>query len=242
FELGYAGLAPAIPAVIHGVQAGSPAERSGIRAGDRIVAINGEPVRHFYDLMKLVGANPGHEIAIAIERNGERVELRATPRDVGGVGKLGIPIPNPLVVKQLSLPAAVVEASRENWKLTRETFAVLGRMFTGKASLKQMSGPIDIARISGETARTGIVPFIWLLGVISLQLAIFNLLPIPVLDGGHLAIIAVETVIRHDFTETTKERILNIGFWLIISLVVVILFNDITKTALFDRFFPTRTP
>jgi regulator of sigma E protease len=114
--------------------------------------------------------------------------------------------------------------------MTGETFAVIGRMFTGRASLKQMSGPIDIARFSGEAARSGAVPLIWLLGVISLQLAIFNLLPIPVLDGGHLAVIGLESVRRRDLSFRTKERIMNVGFWLIIALVAVVLYNDILKT------------
>ena len=112
-------------------------------------------------------------------------------------------------------------------------------MITGRTSLRQVSGPIDIARFSGEAARSGVVPLIWLLGVISLQLAIFNLLPIPVLDGGHLAVIAVETVIRRDFSIKVKERILNIGFWLIVALFAVVFYNDLAKLLgpLFSRIF-----
>jgi regulator of sigma E protease len=113
--------------------------------------------------------------------------------------------------------------------MTRDTFAVLGRMLSGRTSVKQLSGPIEIARFSGEAARTGIVHFIWLLGAISLQLAIFNLLPVPVLDGGHLAVLAMESALRRDFAMRTKERILTIGFWLIIALVVVVLYNDVMK-------------
>ena len=125
--------------------------------------------------------------------------------------------------------------------MTRLTFVVIGRMLSGRASLRQMSGPIDIARFSGAAARTGTVSFIWLLGMISLQLAIFNLLPIPVLDGGHLAVIGVESALRRDFSDRTKERILNIGFWLIITLVVVVLFNDIAKNfPALDHLIPGR--
>ncbi len=241
YDLGYAGLAPSLPAEVPDVQPGSPAERAGIRAGDRIVAVNGESVQHFFDVMRLVGASPNREVTLTIRRGEQTLTVRATPRDVGGQGKLGIPAPSPTVLKRLPVPGAAAEAVRECVRMTRETFAVIGRMVSGRASLKQMSGPIDIARISGAAARTGTVSFIWLLGVISLQLAIFNLLPIPVLDGGHLAVIAVEAAARRDFPDRTKERILNIGFWLIIALVVVVLYNDLAKSyPILDRVIPGR--
>jgi len=199
-------------------------------------------VRHFFDVMRLVGASPNRELTLTIQRGGETLSVRATPRDVDGQGKLGIPVPNSTVVKRLGVGGALVESVRENERITRETFAVIGRMLTGRASVKQMSGPIDIARVSGDAARMGTVSFIVLLGFISLQLAIFNLLPVPVLDGGHLAVIGVESALRRDFSDRTKERLLNIGFWLIIALVVVVIFNDLAKTyPILDRLVPGRS-
>ncbi len=113
--------------------------------------------------------------------------------------------------------------------MTGETFRVIGRLVTRKTSMRQVSGPIDIARISGDAARSGIRPLIWFLGLISLQLGIFNLLPIPILDGGHLTIIGFESTIRRDLSIRVKERILEVGFVLLILLMVVVLFNDIVK-------------
>ena len=113
--------------------------------------------------------------------------------------------------------------------MTVETFRVLGRLLSRRASLRQVSGPIDIARISGEAARSGVRTLIWFMGLISLQLGIFNLLPIPVLDGGHLTIIAFESAIRRDLSLKVKERILEVGFYLLIALMVVVLFNDVIK-------------
>lgn len=241
YDLGYSGIAQPLPAEIPGFVPNSAGERAGLKVGDRITAINGEPVRHFYDMMKLVSANPDREITLSVERSGARIEIKATPRNMDGQGKLGIPPPNPTVIRRLGPLAATAESVRECWRITRETFAVLGRLITFRASMKQMSGPIEIARFSGEAALAGIVPFIWLLGVISLQLAIFNLLPIPVLDGGHLAIIAFESGIRRDLTLRTKELILNVGFWLIVGLMVWVLFNDLNKNVSWDRLLPGRS-
>jgi regulator of sigma E protease len=241
FDLGYAGLAPPIPAEVGSVVPGSPAERSGLRQGDRVLAVNGEPVRNFLDLMRLVGASPGRKVSLTVARAGGTLTIEATPQEVDGQGKLGITQPSPGVLKRLGPVNALLESVRECVRITRETFAVISRMLRGRASIKQMSGPIDIARFSGEAARTGIVPFIWLLGVISLQLAIFNLLPVPVLDGGHLAIIALEGTLRRDFSDRTKERILTVGFWLLVALMIVVLFNDVTKNVAWERFFPSLT-
>jgi regulator of sigma E protease len=229
YDLGYAGLAPPLPAEVPGMQPGSPAEKAGLRVGDRILAVDGEPVRHFYDVIRLVGPKAGREVVLTIGRGAETLRIPATPRDVDGQGKLGIPAPNPTALKRLGVFAALGEGVAESVRMTRETFAVISRMVSGRASFKQMSGPIDIARFSGEAARTGAVALVWLLGVISLQLAIFNVLPIPLLDGGHLALLGIEAVRRKDLSWKTKERILNVGFWLIMMLVVVVLYNDIMK-------------
>jgi regulator of sigma E protease len=129
--------------------------------------------------------------------------------------------------------------------MTIETFRVIGRLLSRRASIRQVSGPIDIARISGEAARSGVRSLIWFMGLISLQLGIFNLLPIPILDGGHLTIIAFESTIRRDLSLKVKERILEVGFYLIILLMVVVLFNDIAKIlpqGMYDFFFGGDTP
>jgi regulator of sigma E protease len=245
YVVGYAGLGRPVPAEVGDVVAGSPAERIGLQRGDRIVAINGHPVTFFWDILKQVGGSPGRAVTLEVERSSRRLQLVATPRDENGVGKLGIYEPNPTTLKRTALLAAIPAAVTECSNITRETMAVIGRMLTGHASVRQMSGPIEIAHISGLAARAGFDSFIWLLGVISLQLAIFNLLPIPVLDGGHLAVVAVESARRRDFSPVVKERILNIGFWLILALVVVVFYNDLAKTIpALDRILPghAKTP
>ncbi len=229
YETGYAGLGPALPAQVSTVLPNSPAEKAGLAAGDTILTVDEQPVGHFYDLVKLIRERPGREVVITVARGSDVLTLRAITRNESGRGMLGIPAPNPTVIQRLPLGAALLKAVRECHTMTEETFKVIGRMLTGRSSLRQMSGPIDIARFSGEAARTGPVSLVSLLGVISLQLAIFNLLPIPVLDGGHLAVIGIESAARRDLPDKLKERILNVGFWLIIALIVVVLFNDVVK-------------
>lgn len=229
YALGYSGLLPPLDARIVQTIPNSPAELAGLKAGDRILSINGEKVEQFYDLIRLISPHPGEEIRLTIERDGKTESIRLTPQDMGGEGKMGVAMVFPQKIERLGPVDAFSTSIRECRRMTRQTFRVLGRLLTGRASIKQMSGPIDIGRIAGQAAKSGLHSLIWLMGVISLQLGIFNLLPIPVLDGGHLSIIAVETMLRRDLSIKLKERILEIGFIALMILMVVVLFNDILK-------------
>jgi len=229
YQFGYSGLLPPLDATVHQVSPNSPAQLAGLEPGDKILSVDGEPVTQFYDLIRLISPHPGTPVALTIDRGGRTLELKVTPRDEGGEGKIGIPLIFPTQMRQLGPVAAVGAGATECWRMTIETFRVLGRLITRKASLRQVSGPIDIARISGDAARSGFRSLVWLMGLISLQLGIFNLLPIPILDGGHLAIIGFESAIRRDLPMKVKERILEVGFVLLILLMVVVLFNDIVK-------------
>ena len=229
YGFGYSGILPPLSAEVVRLIPGAPADAAGIRPGDVIVEIEGQPVTQFYDLIRLISPRPGEPTEIVVERDGKRETLTVTPQDQGGEGKVGIALVFPTEVQRFGPIAAVGAAIGECRRMTRETFRVLGRLFTGNAPLSQISGPIDIARISGEAAKAGFHSLIWLMGVISLQLGIFNLLPIPVLDGGHLTILAFESAIRRDLSIKVKERILEVGFVALILLTVVVVFNDILK-------------
>ena len=146
-----------------------------------------------------------------------------------GAGKIGVVPLFPTLVETLTVLPAIREGFTECRRMTIQTFQVIGRLLTRQASIRQVSGPVGIAQISGEAARSGIEALIMLMGIISLQLGIFNLLPIPILDGGHLTVIAVESIIRRDLPLKVKERILEVGFYLLILLMVVVLFNDIVR-------------
>ena len=239
YGVGYSGLHPVVEPLVAGLQVGSPAERAGLQLGDRIEAVNGTEVTSFFDLYQLISPHPNQPVKLAIRRGEDAFELEVTPDDVGGSGMIGLYLPSEL--KKLPPLAAVGAGLRESVRLTEETFRILGKLITRKTSLKQISGPIDIARISGEAARTGIHRLVWLMGLISLQLGVFNLLPIPILDGGHLTIIGFETAIRRDLSLKLKERILEVGFYLLIVLMFVVLFNDIVKL-LPERMYKFFTP
>ena len=229
YQFGYAGIAAPLDPVIVTLLPGEPAARAGLVEGDRITAVNGEPVAQFYDLIRLISPHPGEQISLDVIRDGQRRQFEMVPADYGGEGRIGIALVYPSEIRKLSPLPALAAGAQESVRMTRETFRVIGRLITRKASMRQLSGPIDIARISGEAARSGLHTLIRLMGLISLQLGIFNLLPIPILDGGHLTILAFESTIRRDLPLRTKERILEVGFYLLILLFVVVMFNDIVK-------------
>ena len=228
YGFGVSGIKPFLDSVVQ-PRGGGPAASEGIRAGDRIVAINGQAVEQYYELPLLIEPLAGQEITIDVLRGGEAKTFTLTTMDEAGKGKIGVIPLFPTSVKTLGVLPALRVGVVECHRMTIQTFQVIGRLLTRKASIRQVSGPVGIAQISGEAARSGIEALIMLMGIISLQLGIFNLLPIPILDGGHLTVIAVESVIRRDLPLKVKERILEVGFYLLILLMVVVLFNDIVR-------------
>ena len=239
YDIGDAGLragAPREPRLVT-VLAGDPAERAGLKKGDVIVSIAGRPIRGAPEdiLNKFIGAigqaAPG-PFEIAYLRDGKPHVTQIKPRrDPDGSWKVGVSVAADLkeVTERFPPGQAVVEGWRRVKTDFRMTLSILGRLFVGRASLKTMSGPLDIAKFSGEAARTGAVPLVALMAAISLQLAIFNILPIPVLDGGHLFLLTIEGAARRDFSLAVKERILQVGFLMILALMSVIIYNDLAK-------------
>jgi regulator of sigma E protease len=239
YELGEVGLYPGAPREprLVTVVTGDPADRAGLKKGDVIVSIAGRQIRGAPEdiLSKFVGAisqaAPG-PFEITYLRNGKMGVTKISPRrDPNGSWKVGVAVAADLkeVTERFPLGQSFVEGWRRLKTDFRMTLSILGRLFVGRASLKTMSGPLDIAKFSGEAARTGAIPLVALMAAISLQLGIFNLLPIPVLDGGHLFLVMIEGAVRRDFSLAVKERILQVGFLMILALISVILYNDIAK-------------
>ncbi len=223
---------------------GGPAEKAGLKRGDVIFSVAGREIRGAPDevfdrfVSAVAGAAPG-PFPIEYTRDGKKGVVRVAPRREGDSWKVDVQVGAdlPEVLERFPIGQAFVEGWRRVQTDFRMTLSVLSRLFRGKASIKTMSGPLDIAKFSGEAARTGAVPLVALMAVISLQLGILNLVPIPVLDGGHLFLLGLEGAARRDFSLRVKERILQVGVLMILGLLTVVLYNDIAKN-LPDEWWP----
>jgi regulator of sigma E protease len=193
--------------------------------------IRGGPTEMQDRFIAAVQENAPGPFPITYERGGKTATASVQPKKEGDTWRVGVKVgPDlPEVLERFPIKQAVVEGWRRVETDFRMTLSVLGRLFRGHASMKSMSGPLDIAKFSGEAARTGAVPLVALMAAISLQLGIFNLLPIPVLDGGHLFLLGLESIVRRDFSLRVKERILQVGFVMILALLAVVLYNDLAK-------------
>jgi regulator of sigma E protease len=214
---------------------GQPAEAAGLRTDDAILAIDGKPLRSFAEIPPIVGAAGGRAMSFRVWREGQAFDLAITPRDSGAGPKVGIAPKT--VLKKFGPVAAVGEALRWSWEMTRQTFDVVGRLVTARISPKTMMGPLGIAQASGDAARGGAGSLLFLVAVISLQVGILNLFPLAPLDGGHLAILAVESAARRDMSPTVKGWIMNAGAAVIFLLIGVVLYSDISKMAFVQRLF-----
>jgi len=232
-----------IPPIIGEVLADGAAKRAGISPGDRIVAIGDTPIHDFRDVQRTVTAIPGRTVPIQFSRAGRQltVEVRvgSDTQDGKVVGRIGVgPLPltqlaqySPQLVRYVALsPASALgEAASYAWSLTANQAQLLGRMILGQVSLKNLSGPISIAQFAGESAHGGAGTFISFLVLISLAIALFNLLPIPLLDGGQIVFQAAEWVKGSPLSERTQAFGQQVGIALLVLLLGVALFNDVTR-------------
>jgi regulator of sigma E protease len=231
FDVGVTGLGPALPPKIGRVLPRSPAAEAGLLPGDLVKSVDGDAMETLTDVTDAIARHaPGPETFVVV-RAGATTALRVSPRREADGWKIGVQLePDvPEVIERFP----PLEAVRQGWRQlrtdTQATLAVLAKLFRGKASVKQMSGPIAIGQFAGEAAREGLGAFIALTGMLSLQLGILNLLPVPMLDGGQLAVIVIEGTLRRDFSLRVKERILQFGFVLLVLLMGIVIYNDILK-------------
>jgi regulator of sigma E protease len=242
-RLGDAGWAPCVPAVVGEVDSGLPAAKAGVKPGDLILGIDGRPISCWQDLPPALkaansGLNPhpgdaGRPVDLAVQRNGATVHLRLTAvyGDIQGGQRwyVGILQRNLFVVRQLPWGKAIEASMGDNVRYCIITFDTIGKILTRKMSARSLASPIGIAQAAGEAYRAGIPDLMLVVAFISLQLGIFNLLPIPVLDGGHILLLMVEAVIRRDLSQAVKERILQFGIAFLLLLVAFTVYNDIVK-------------
>jgi regulator of sigma E protease len=233
YEIGYAGILPVIPAQVKEVEEGSPADRAGLKAGDRVLEVNGRSISHYELATQVFRKSIGVPVQLVVEREARRTELSVVPEDNNGQGRIGIAwdqAPEE-TLRKYPLPGAIRASVAWNWSNVDLVFTTLGKLFTRELSLRTMSGPIDIYKISGQTFREGWKQFLQFMALVSLQLGVINLMPFPVLDGGHIFILLVEGAIRRDLSLRIKERLMQVGFYLLLLLMGTILYLDLAKNS-----------
>lgn len=229
YDMGYAGFEAKVLTQVRVVSPDSPAEKAGLKAGDVILAINGQPVfeNKFIDF---IAKNPEKELEFTILRNDQTLTLRITPRREGQVGKIGISPAAKSAVKKYSFFAAIQESVRFNAKLFFMVIDVIKNLATGQVSTKQLGGPIRIANWSYSFMRLGFMAFVSWIAFISLQLGVLNLFPIPVLDGGQLFVLILEGIFRREFSPKARQIWMQIGFVIFILLIAFVILNDIANS------------
>jgi regulator of sigma E protease len=231
---------PDVAPVIGKVVAGSVAEAQGLRSGDRVVSIEGDPVRFWEEVVSSVRAHPGAIVRLRVSRGREEFEVRLRPEIVQQngerFGRIGAaPYVDPEVMRNLVTTvrydplAAMRAALARTWETSAFSLKMLGKMVIGEVSWKNLSGPVTIADYAGQSAQMGIGAYVAFLALISISLGVLNLLPIPLLDGGHLLYYVVEILKGSPVSERTMELSQRLGLALLLSLMAFAFYNDINR-------------
>lgn len=234
--------APRTPAVVSNVMANTPAAAIGLRPGDRILAINGEKVRYFNQLSDYARLRPGEDVILRFERTGQSLEARTRLMDVmeedrfGNrfrIGRLGV-APGDVRFEQVGVFQLVPEAVKITASTVENTAVGLWQIISGRRPIEELGGPIKMAQVAGQVASIGPFEFVQLIAFFSINLGFINLLPVPMLDGGHLALYAVEAVRRRPLGERAQEWLFRGGLAALMTLMLVATFNDLGSVGLWQ--------
>lgn len=240
FEMGDLGVGPIMRPQIRSVDAGEPADIAGLQADDVIEAVGGEQLNSD-QLIERINQSADQPLLLTIRRAGVSQKVGVTPALVGVVGLIGVSIsPFEVTIVEPSFIEAFQLSLERNYEWSGLIFQTLVGLFTAETSPKQLVGPVGIAQLSGGAAELGFLALLSLMSMISLNLGILNLLPVPILDGGHIVIMALEGVSRHDFSTQAKERMLLVGFVMLMTLMVTVIYNDLTRITWIERLMPWR--
>ena len=231
-------LQPFRTAIVGEVQPDKPAGRAGIQQGDTIVAVNGRRVRQWYDLLETLQASPGQDLTVEVARAGQRISFHVRPYldSIPGpdgkpraVGRIGVAVGTGFLSEKLSLGQAIVEGGRATLRASTQIVRTVRGLFSGRISGRTVGGPILIGQLAGESARMGLDTFLGFMALISINLAILNLLPVPVLDGGQFLFLLAEAVIRRPLPLKLRERLTTVGLVLIVLLMGLAFSNDLRR-------------
>jgi regulator of sigma E protease len=241
FQMGDIGVLPVMHPMVRAVNAGQPADKAGIEVGDVVLAVNGEPVTPQKPLVETIKASANVPLRLTIQREGRVRDVVVTPEKQDGVGKIGVVL-NAFEIRIIKpgFLRAVQMSFERNRDWSTLIVQTLAGLFSGETSPKQLMGPVGIAQLSGDAARAGLIELLTLMAMISLNLGLLNLLPIPVLDGGHIMILALEGLARRDLSTAVKEKVLLAGFVVLMLLMVTVIYNDLMRIAWVERLMPWR--
>jgi regulator of sigma E protease len=232
YELGNIGVTAKHRPQVALVTKDSPAERAGLLAGDVILGVDDQMALSQPKVIEHIRAHPKQPVVFHLERGGQPTSISITPADSGpnGVGQIGAQIQT-MESKRIdpTFPQALKMGAEQTWEQSAAIVTTLKGLFTRDTPVKQLMGPVAIAELSGNAASLGWIALLGFMAMISLNLGLMNLLPIPILDGGHIAILALEGISRRDFSIKVKERILFAGFAMIMLLMVTVIYNDVAR-------------
>ncbi|HKM90821.1 MAG TPA: RIP metalloprotease RseP [Candidatus Acidoferrales bacterium] len=229
--LGY----PDDPVELDNVASGMPADRAGLKLDDRIVSVDGAPMMSLDQFLETVQNSGGKVLQFVVRRSGQTLTIPVQPiqeaqPDGRKAWKIGVyPAPAEFHYRKLSFSDSAEFSVEQTYGLTGRIFGMVAQLVSGRASLQEVAGPVGIARYSGEAAKRGLYDLVFLTAGISLNLAILNLLPIPILDGGHILLLCLEGIRRRDFSQVFRERFLQVGMVFLLLLFVTVMYNDIRK-------------
>jgi regulator of sigma E protease len=223
-----------IPARISEVASGTPADHAGLRAGDVVRAINGQKIEYWDQFVELVRGSGGKTLQLEVERGGQTLSLSVTPKQ--GLAdttdtkyQIGVAPEPALAYKRVGPVQALSEAGSRTWEIVEDTIGVFGKLFSGRVSVKQLQSVVGISRAAGEAVSQGAFTVISLMALISVNLGILNLLPIPILDGGHILLLSLEGIRRRDFSLAFKERFIQVGLVFLLVLFAYVMYNDVVR-------------
>ena len=240
FEVGDIGVLPDSHPHVGSILPGSPAEKAGLKTGDVILKVDGAPISVPGQLIDAVSKKANTPVTITIARGGVEQDVQVTPELNAGRGRIGINIAEDVMRIKPGPIDAIGMSIKRNYESAGLIFMTIGQLITRETSTRQLMGPLAIAQLSGESAQQGWVPLFALMASISLNLGLLNLLPIPVLDGGHIFIMALEGLARRDFSLRVKEKMFLAGFAVLLMLMVTVIYNDLTRIPIVERLMPWR--